>query len=189
MSLGTFFRDYVYIPLGGNRSHQVLNIIAVWALTGLWHGASWNFVLWGMFFGIILIVEKAIMRYTGHQPGHIIAMLLVIVGWGIFYYDDLGDMGRFFRAFFGYNADFYDFAAESALFDKFWLWLLAIVLCMPVRRWISSAHIRLWGGNPSHAGVVTVETICRIVLATLILFTSICLLVGATNNAFLYTRF
>lgn len=189
MSLGSFFRDYVYIPLGGNRSHQVLNIIVVWALTGFWHGASWNFVMWGMYFGIILIVEKAIMRYTGHQPGHIIAMLLVIAGWGIFYYDDLDNMGQFFRAFFGYHTRLYDFAAESALFDKFWLWILAIVLCLPVRRWISEAHIRLWGGNPDHTGVAVVETSCRLLLAIVILVTSVCLLVGATNNAFLYTRF
>ncbi|MDE6610917.1 MAG: MBOAT family protein, partial [Muribaculaceae bacterium] len=81
------------------------------------------------------------------------------------------------------------FAAESAVFDKFWLWMLAIVRCLPVRRWISEAHIKLWGGNPYHAGVAVVETTCRVMIAVAILVISVCLLVGATNNAFLYTRF
>ncbi|MDE6165438.1 MAG: MBOAT family protein, partial [Muribaculaceae bacterium] len=76
-----------------------------------------------------------------------------------------------------------------AVFDKFWLWMLAIVLCLPVRRWISEAHIKLWGGNPDHVGVAVVETTCRVMIAVAILVISVCLLVGATNNAFLYTRF
>ncbi|MDE6503265.1 MAG: MBOAT family protein, partial [Muribaculaceae bacterium] len=67
--------------------------------------------------------------------------------------------------------------------------MLAIVLCLPVRRWISEAHIKLWGGNPDHAGVAVVETTCRVMIAVAILVISVCLLVGATNNAFLYTRF
>ena len=62
ISLSTFFRDYVYIPLGGNRKHQVFNIFFVWMLTGLWHGASWNFVLWGVYYGVLLIIEKKMFK-------------------------------------------------------------------------------------------------------------------------------
>ena len=69
ISLGSFFRDYLYIPLGGNRNHQTLNILIVWILTGLWHGASWNFVLWGLYFGMLLLVEKyVILRFVDKLP-------------------------------------------------------------------------------------------------------------------------
>lgn len=189
MSLGSFFRDYVYIPMGGNRSHQMFNIIVVWALTGLWHGASWNFVIWGMYFGILLILEKTIMRRFNRRPGHLIAMTLVTVGWAIFYFDDLDNMLSFFRSFMGYHVPLGDFVAENALFDKFWLWIAALLFCFPIRRIISRAHIRLWGGNENNLCVCTVETAARVVIAVTIFITSICLLVGATNNAFLYTRF
>ncbi len=101
MSLGSFFRDYVYIPLGGNRSHQTLNILAVWFLTGLWHGASWNFVMWGLFFAVVLMVEKRFIlpRAADIPRGalHFYAMVMVVAGWGIFYFDDLDLMSRFFQ--------------------------------------------------------------------------------------------
>ena len=68
MSLSSFFRDYVYIPLGGNRRWQLRNILVVWILTGLWHGASWNFVLWGLYYGILLIIEKLFFKWWSKIP-------------------------------------------------------------------------------------------------------------------------
>lgn len=106
MSLGSFFRDYVYIPMGGNRRHQALNIMTVWFLTGMWHGASWNFILWGVYFGLIIMIEKhTLLRWNVPRPFlHIYSILLILIGWGLFYFDDFGRLGQFFHAFFGLGA-------------------------------------------------------------------------------------
>ena len=175
ISLGSFFRDYVYIPMGGNRRHQPINILVVWFLTGMWHGASWNFIIWGVYFGIIVMLEKytllKIINYIPRLFLHIYSMLLVIVGWGIFYFDDFQSMLRFFRSFLGIDGRFTDFISQSALTDHFWLWIVALLFCMPVRRWL-----------PDHF-------LMRLVLSLVVLVLSVALLVGATNNAFIYTRF
>lgn len=108
ISLSSFFRDYVYIPLGGNRKHQILNIFLVWMLTGLWHGASWNFVLWGLYYGILLIIEK-FLRKLGiniekiRVINHLLIMLIVIYGWAIFYYTDMSQLVLFTKKLFGLN--------------------------------------------------------------------------------------
>ena len=105
ISLGSFFRDYLYIPLGGNRHHQALNILIVWFLTGMWHGASWNFIIWGLYFGLIVMIEKyTILKIQKYIPAvflHIYSILLVIIGWGIFYFDDFSSMLTFFNALVG----------------------------------------------------------------------------------------
>ena len=100
ISLGTWFREYVYIPLGGNRkgkAHTIINLLAVWMLTGLWHGASWNFLLWGLYFGILLILEKTfLMKIIEKLPKifrHIYALVFIVFGWILFYYSD--DVGGF----------------------------------------------------------------------------------------------
>lgn len=107
ISLSTWFREYVYIPLGGNRkglSRQVLNIFIVWFLTGLWHGASWNFVLWGLYFGVLLMLEKAfLLKALQKVPAvirHLYALFFIVLGWGIFYFTDFAAMGGFLRTLF-----------------------------------------------------------------------------------------
>ncbi len=191
ISLGSFFRDYVYIPLGGNRHHQPLNILVVWFLTGMWHGASWNFIIWGVYFGLIVMMEKyTLLRFQHLVPRpllHLYSMLLVIAGWGIFYFDDFGQMTTFFSAFTGNAATLTDFFAWSALTDKFWLWVVAIVFCMPVRRGATALCRRLPGGGGT-LGTLVIQT-ARMTVSVVILAVSVALLVGATNNAFLYTRF
>lgn len=192
ISLGSFFRDYLYIPLGGNRSHQMLNILAVWFLTGLWHGASWNFALWGLFFAVILIIEKRlILPRTGYIPRpalHFYAMALVIIGWGIFYFDDISNMGSFFKAFFGFApGGLWDFECENALRSHFWLWVAAVAFSIPVRRWTAELPHRIFRRNGFMA--LSIETVSRIAVASFLLIISVALLIGATNNAFLYTRF
>lgn len=108
ISLSTWFKEYVYIPLGGNRkglARQIVNILIVWLLTGLWHGASWNFVLWGGYYAVLLILEKAfLLKWLQKVPGavrHGYTMLAVMLGWALFYYEDLsalgGFLGRLFR--------------------------------------------------------------------------------------------
>jgi len=191
MSLGSFFRDYVYIPLGGNRRHQYLNILVVWFLTGMWHGASWNFIIWGVYFGIIVSLEKFTILKLKHKAFrpflHVYAMILVIIGWGIFYFDNLGNMMSFFSVAFAQHNELHSFITESAITDKIWLWIVAIIFCMPMRKWISSATERVLAEKEGAADIVFIIT--RIVVSASILLVSTALLVGATNNAFIYTRF
>jgi alginate O-acetyltransferase complex protein AlgI len=190
ISLGSFFRDYVYIPLGGNRQHQAVNILVVWFLTGMWHGASWNFIIWGVYFGIIVMVEKyTLLRVKERIPKvllHVYSLLLVVIGWGIFYFDDFQQMLVFFNAFFGNSSVEADFVVESALLNNFWLWAVALFFCMPVREYVASLSERYI--RP--AGVESaVALTSKVVVSAAILILSAALLVGATNNAFIYTRF
>ena len=107
ISLSTWFREYVYIPLGGNRqglARQILNIFVVWLLTGLWHGASWNFVLWGLYFGVLLMLEKLfLLRALERVPAwvrHVYALFFIVLGWGIFYFTDFTAMGAYLSSLF-----------------------------------------------------------------------------------------
>jgi len=107
ISLSTWFREYVYIPLGGNRkgmARQILNLLIVWALTGLWHGASWNFVLWGLYYALLLIAEKLfLLKWLKKLPkalGHIYSLFAVLLGWALFYFEDMGSLGGFFGKLF-----------------------------------------------------------------------------------------
>ena len=191
ISLGSFFRDYVYIPMGGNRRHQAFNILVVWFLTGMWHGASWNFIIWGVYFGIIVMLEKyTLLKVIDRIPRvllHVYALLLVVIGWGIFYFDDFSQMTTFFHSFFGMNDTFHDFITQSAITDNFWLWVVALLLCMPLRTGAASFVER----HTKDGGAVrnTIFFTTRTVLSLAILILSVALLVGATNNAFIYTRF
>ena len=190
ISLGSFFRDYVYIPMGGNRSHQALNILVVWFLTGMWHGASWNFIIWGVYFGIIVMLEKYTLRIINKVPAvflHIYSLLLVVIGWGIFYFDDFSQMTVFFQRFFGQAETFHDFLTTSAITDNFWMWVLALLFCMPVRSTSARLLARI-----THEGSNLHQTLkfsVRLAVSLLMLILSVALLVGATNNAFIYTRF
>jgi alginate O-acetyltransferase complex protein AlgI len=192
ISLGSFFRDYVYIPLGGNRRHQPVNILVVWFLTGMWHGASWNFIIWGVYFGIIVMLEKyTILRLKSpiFRPLlHIYSLVLVVIGWGIFYFDDFTQMQTFFHSFFGQGGTvFSDFITETAILNNFWLWVVALLFCMPLR----SGALSLLKRMTKEGGAVqeTVLFSVRTVISVAILILSVALLVGATNNAFIYTRF
>ncbi len=191
ISLGSFFRDYVYIPMGGNRRHQALNIFVVWFLTGMWHGASWNFIIWGVYFGIIVTLEKytllKIKRFIPSVLLHCYSMLLVIIGWGIFYFDDFGKMTRFFEIGFGQAATLHDFTVESALLDNFWLWVVGIVFCLPVYDTVARLFHRVFHRQTTLKKNLVLLT--RLSVSAVLLLVSVALLVGATNNAFIYTRF
>ena len=193
ISLGSFFRDYVYIPMGGNRKRQTINILTVWFLTGMWHGASWNFIIWGLYFGLIIMVEKyTILRWR--IPiifRYIYSLFLIIVGWGIFYFDDMGRLTDFYRAFFGFNAIKPDgiplFTLESLIFDNFWIIVAAIILCLPIRQIVAKHADRIATRGPAVLSHTLLAT--RALISIGILIVSVALLVGATNNAFIYTRF
>ena len=191
ISLGSFFRDYVYIPMGGNRRHQAFNILVVWFLTGMWHGASWNFILWGLYFGVIVMLEKyTLLRVHDRIPRvvlHVYSLLLVIIGWGIFYFDNFDSMLIFFNAFIGQSAALTDFVSQAAITDNFWLWVMAIIFCMPLRSTVSALLARMLGrSSVLHGGAVLCVRVC---ISLVMRMLSVALLVGATNNAFIYTRF
>ena len=192
ISLGSFFRDYVYIPMGGNRRHQGLNIAVVWALTGLWHGASWNFVIWGLYFGVIVLFEKFVLLpyIKPHTPKvllHIYSLMVLFVAKGTFYFVDFGQLKIFLSALFGGAYNGLDFVSQAAILDHFWLWVVAIALSMPLREQLVKLTTKWCNGNV--ALEQNIFTVARIVTAIAILVLSVALLVGATNNPFLYTRF
>lgn len=191
ISLGTFFRDYLYIPMGGGRRHQIFNLFVVWFLTGMWHGASWNFILWGLYFGFFVTIEKFTLlriRHNAIRPlMHVYSLIVIVLGWGLFYYVDLGQLQTFIPILFGKSAISGDLNVTNALTDKFWLWIVAILLCLPVRRWIEEGSVKILGKQSEVLAVGQFALRTVIVLGVLTL--SVALLVGATNNPFLYTRF
>lgn len=111
ISLSTWFREYVYIPLGGNRKglpRQIVNLLIVWGLTGFWHGASWNFLLWGLYYGLLLILEKTVLlKLLKRLPafvGHVYTVVIFLLGWALFYFEDMTQLGAFFAKAFRFTA-------------------------------------------------------------------------------------
>lgn len=191
ISLGSFFRDYVYIPLGGNRKHQMLNLAVVWFLTGLWHGASWNFIIWGMGFGVLIILEKLFMlKVLEKIPkffSHIYALFFILIGWTVFYFTDLGELGACLGAMFGAgDIPLYDEVTKSAFLGNLYLIIIAVLISAPISRlldeWLNTAE-RKSGG--AFAVIGTLRTVLCIGLLAL----SSIMLVGQTYNPFLYFRF
>ena len=186
MSLSSFFRDYVYIPLGGNRrsaARTVLNTFIVWALTGLWHGASWNFVMWGLYWFVFLMIERLFLRRPLdrlHILPHVYLVLVVFWGWIIFHFTDIRLGWTVFRGMFGLNGNAVsDFFSVTLLQNNLFLLLVSAVVCTPLARKVSDALAvsPLWRG-------------CRSALIPVILLLlSTCALVGESYNPFLYFQF
>ncbi len=191
ISLSTWFRDYVYIPLGGNRKgipRHLFNIALVWFLTGLWHGASWNFVLWGVYYGVLLILEKYIwgkaLEKAPRPFRHIYTFLIVVFGFVIFAITDAGELRNYIGLLFSCGA--------SGWFDTRFLWyldnygpvlLLACVLACPVYPWICQKAATLSRGKSRLLSAFAA-------IAVLLLFVlSTAYMVSDTYNPFLYFRF
>lgn len=188
ITMGGFFRDYVYIPLGGNRKHQFLNIAVVWFLTGLWHGASWNFIIWGIYYGILLVIEKLfLLKILNKIPaflGHIYAIFAAVIGWAIFYVTDLGRLKQLLSIMFGLtSAPLSDLQLTITLQNNiFWL-ILSIIFCIPITQIIKNKVQTL--SESSQAICVG----CAAVMNFAILFICTAFLVGQSYNPFLYFRF
>ena len=185
ISLGSWFREYVYIPMGGNRVSRgrlCFNLMVVWGLTGLWHGASWNFLLWGLYFGILLIVEKLWLgRLLERWPvvlRHVYTLFLVLVSWAIFALEDFGQLGAYLSAMFGF--------AGGGLWDPAFGYYLRSYLVVLVIGCITATPLctGLWRRIPKRGQAVVLPVL---VLAGLLLSTAY--LVDATYNPFLYFRF
>lgn len=187
ISLGSFFRDYLYIPLGGNRRHQFGNLFIVWFCTGLWHGASWNFVLWGLFYGLLVILEKAFLgKWLAKIPAffsHLYLLLAVVLGWVLFYFTDFTRLLTYLKTMFGLTgAPLADMSLQIGVFNNiFWL-AAAVIACFP----IFPALGRLAGKHPR---IAAAGQLARLVLSAALLLVSTVLLVGQSYNPFLYYRF
>lgn len=177
--------------MGGNRRHQAVNILVVWFLTGMWHGASWNFIFWGVLFGVFVSLEKyTLLKVINRIPTpllHFYCLFVVVVSFGIFYFDDFTRLTSFFHRLWGGAETYWDVISEAAIFDHFWLWLAAVVFCMPIRKLVADFFDRHTANKLVFNQ--TVNTLSRLVVSIAILIISTALLVGATNNAFIYTRF
>ena len=188
ISLGSWFRDYVYIPLGGNRqgfAKQIRNICVVWLLTGLWHGASWNFVLWGVYFGVLLIIEKLfllnILKKLPAAVSHVYTLLLVIISWAIFAIDDMGRLGQFIGAMFGAGGSFADANSLYLLATNAILFVILAVAATPAPK-LLAGKLMAKLGEKSGAIVQNAAFIGIFVL-------SVAYIVDASYNPFLYFRF
>ena len=187
ISLGSFFRDYVYIPLGGNRRHQYLNLAIVWFLTGLWHGASWNFILWGLYFGALIALEKKFLHQALERIpaffSHLYLLLLAALGWVLFYFTDMKRLGQFLRILFG-GAPLWDSRVEISIVNNlFWL-LAAILFCAPIVKSVKAFVSKWLNGNQ-----LSVALICQTAVNVMLLTVSTAMLVGQSYNPFLYYRF
>ncbi|MCD7778833.1 MAG: MBOAT family protein [Clostridiales bacterium] len=187
ISLESFFRDYVYIPLGGNRRHHFVNVLIVWFLTGLWHGASWNFVIWGLFFGLIIFIEKCtLLKVIDKIPGfimHLYAVIVVTFSWCLFYFEDFGRLKEFLPLLVGRSVSIWDIMAKNQLLNNIWLIIAAVICCTPIGRGVGKVYKKL------SLKVPPVAAVFKAAAAAALLGLSTLLLIGATNNPFLYFRF
>lgn len=191
ISLSTWFRDYVYIPLGGNRVNplrHVRNIIVVWLLTGFWHGASWNFVLWGIYYGVLLLLEKFVFgKFLKRLPSvlqHIYCMFFVMIGWNLFVFDDMRLGFGFMRALFGgYGQGILNQETIYLLYNNAVLLVLLILGSTQIPKKLARGLIAVLNGREAAV------TVIRNVFYAVIFFLSVAWLVDASYNPFLYFRF
>ncbi|AIQ22114.1 MBOAT family O-acyltransferase [Paenibacillus sp. FSL H7-0737] len=181
ISLSSWFRDYVYIPLGGNRRGlgiQVRNILIVWLLTGIWHGASWNFLLWGLYFGVILIFEKwwglKLLSRLPRWVRHLYAIVLILIGWVLFAFEELPLVLSYLQAMLGFNG--------QPLWDTTTLYFTYTNAILLVVLTLASAPLKA-------SKRMDDRTIPSLIWYGVLFFLSVAYLVDATFNPFLYFRF
>ena len=189
ISLSSWFRDYVYIPLGGNRvskSRHIFNLMVVWFLTGLWHGAAWNFIVWGIYYGVVLVLEKyvwgAIVDRWPSVLQHIYALVLVLVGWVFFFSPSLGAALRYLFAMVGGGAGFASKEVFFVILTHWLFYLLAVIGSTTLGSRMLRAILNV---SENH----TVRTVITLVVFFGMLVISVAYLIADTYNPFLYFRF
>ena len=193
ISLSSFFRDYVYIPLGGNRKGKFKtyrNLFVVWLLTGLWHGASWYFILWGVFFFVFLVAERlGLLKLLEKIPAffsHAYLLIVVFFGWILFRFSDFRFIPIVITGLFGLNSNpLSDFETKTLLVGNIIFIIVALFSVTPFVKRISDALKNSGSGSP----LSVVYKILSIVLPVAILFLSTLTLVGDSYNPFLYFQF
>ena len=200
ISMSSFFRDYVYIPMGGNRvswGRWIFNIFTVWFLTGLWHGASWNFVLWGLYFGALLVLEKLVLMKPLKKLGalsHVWALLCVVYGWVIFTQETVGGIAEYTKAMFG-GYGFLGAGSNNALIllqraDVNTVFLIAlaaaVIFSMPTAGMIKKKLAAFAADGSRRLAVV--GYVCDGALIAALMLCTVQLALGA-YNPFIYFRF
>lgn len=187
ITLGSWFRSYVYIPLGGNRNGNFKtyrNLFITWALTGLWHGASWNFILWGLFFGVLIIIERLgfgkILEKLPSAVSMLYTFVMVLFGWVLFDTDTLADAGKYYAAMFGAGGSLVDSYARYTIASN----AVMLVLCILISGGLGSRLISFCEEKNKRASAVAGVAVK---IGGLLICTAY--LVGATYNPFLYFRF
>lgn len=185
ISLSTWFKEYVYIPLGGNRKgvkRQILNLLIVWGLTGLWHGAAYNFVLWGLYYGLLLILEKFVLKkILDRLPSfvqHIYTLFIIIIGWGLFYFTDVGQLGEFMVDLFNFGNGIGGDQAFNLIMSNLPMLIIAAVASTPLATMLYTRF------EHTHFMWIPETLYCMGVLAV-----STASLVNQSYNPFLYFRF
>lgn len=187
ISLSTFFRDYLlYIPIFGKR-RKYGGLFLVWLCTGIWHGASWNFIIWGLYYGLFVFLEMKIgkkrMKKVPLVIRHIYSKLVIIIGFGIFYFEDLGKLGQFFKTISGFGGNgFISITDKISVINNIYLLIVAVICCFPIIEGIKKLM------EKSFKLKATVSFANAFVCAALLIISSI-MLVDATTNPFLYLRF
>ena len=189
ISLGTFFRDYVYIPLGGNRvstAKNIRNILIVWFLTGFWHGASWNFIVWGMYYGLLLLAEKFLLKDLKKRlPDALniaVTFLLVLIGWVFFYYEDLAAGLHHLSVMFGFSGAALSDPWAVYYFKHNLLFLIVAALaCLPWHQLLPKL--------PGQPAIAAVAAFLKPLVATVLFLLSMAMVVTQSYNPFLYFRF
>lgn len=195
ISLSSFFRDYVYIPLGGNRRFKVRNLFVVWLLTGLWHGAGWNFIIWGLYYFLLLLVEKLFLNKLFDKIPAIFSRIYlwaaVIIGWVFFYHTDLSQAVRFLGIMFGVNAVSVSGPEVSIYFWNNAVFLIiAFIASTPALKWVyEKVKSRCETPGANGKGLVAIDTFVKPAFNICVLVLSIIFLVGQSYNPFLYFRF
>ncbi len=193
ITLGTFFRDYMlYIPLFGKR-RKYTSLFLVWFCTGFWHGASWNYVLWGLYYGLFIFIEEKLgrkrLKAWPEWWKHVYTMLVVIVGQGIYYFVDIKQIGSFLLHMFGIttisgSTTLTDIATWTSLKNNLFLIAIAVIACFPIvpklRAYISANR----SDSLYHAAKIAAACFC-----VFLLIVSSIMLVDATNSPFLYWKF
>ena len=181
ISLGTWFKEYVYIPLGGGRNKEYRNIFIVWTLTGIWHGASWNFLVWGLLFAFLLMIEKAfLLEILDKIPrvfGHVYTLFFVLIAWVIFAFDSLAMGLSYLKIMFGLSS--YNFIQSDFLYFFQSNAILLIVLV------IASTNIMSHFSKKNLPLKLVFENIYLVGLFLI----SVSFLVSSSYNPFLYFKF
>lgn len=187
ISLSSWFKDYIYIPLGGNRKgkfRKYFNIFVVWFLTGLWHGASWNFILWGLYFGTILVIEKRFFLkfFEKHKIiGNIVTNILVVIGF-VFFYNEKNILDIFIKMFTGRGISFTNVSTNYYLLNYLVLLIISFIACTPLLKNIINKCKKNKNLN------IVISIVEPIVLIGLLVL-STAFIVDASSNSFLYFRF
>ena len=191
ISLSSFFRDYVYIPLGGSRCSKakyVRNIFIVWFLTGMWHGASWNYILWGLYFAVFLLLEKFVIR--GRMPriaGHVYALVVVYFGWVLFKFENFAELGMVLAGMFGLaGGGFTGLEVHTLFMQNIFLMLFCFIACTELGKRL---HKALFDAAQRNDIVLTIYGITEAITPVILLIIAVAALAGASYNPFIYFQF